>query len=161
MDNSQITFRFASPEDIPLILQFIQALAEYEHLSHEVTATEELLNEWLFEKHKAEVLFAEYEGEVVGCALFFYNFSTFLGRAGLYLEDLFIKPEHRKKGYGRAVFRRLAQLAVERGCGRLDWQCLDWNQPSIDFYLSLNAKPLNDWTTYRLTGEALSQLANS
>ena len=161
MDNSQITFRFASPADIPLILEFIQALAEYEHLSHEVTATEELLNEWLFEKHKAEVLFAEHEGEVVGCALFFYNFSTFLGRAGLYLEDLFIKPKHRKKGYGRAIFRHLAQLAVERGCGRLDWQCLDWNQPSIDFYLSLNAKPLNEWTTYRLTGEALYQLANS
>jgi len=154
-----VTFRPATPADVPQILTFIRLLAKYEKLSDEVTATETLLHEWLFEKNKAEVIFAEAENEVVGFALFFYNFSTFLGRAGLYLEDLYIQESHRGKGYGKAVLQELARLAVARGCGRLEWSCLDWNKPSIDFYLSLNARPMADWTTYRLTGDALLNMA--
>lgn len=154
-----VTFRPAIPADVPQILVFIRLLAEYEKLSGEVTATEDLLHEWLFEKNKAEVIFAEAENEIVGFALFFHNFSTFLGRAGLYLEDLYIKEAHRGKGYGKAVLQELARLAVARGCGRLEWSCLDWNRPSIDFYLSLNARPMADWTTYRLTGDALLNMA--
>lgn len=150
-----VTFRPAIPADIPQILQFIKLLAEYEKLGNEVTATETLLKEWLFEKKIAEVIFAEVDNEAVGFALFFYNFSTFLGRAGLYLEDLYVKESHRGKGYGKAILQELARLAVARGCGRLEWQCLDWNKPSIDFYLSLNARPMDDWTVYRLTGDAL------
>lgn len=159
MAQNSVIFRPATPADIPQILTFIKLLAEYEKLADEVTATEALLHEWLFENKKAEVIFAEVENEAVGFALFFYNFSTFLGRAGLYLEDLYIKEAHRGKGYGKAVFQELARLATERGCGRLEWQCLDWNKPSIDFYLSLNARPMNDWTVYRLTGNALLNLA--
>ncbi len=154
-----VTFRPATPADIPQLLNFIKLLAEYEKLSAEVTATEALLQEWLFEKKKAEVLFIEADGEAVGFALYFYNFSTFLGRAGLYLEDLYIKEGHRGRGYGKAVLQALARLAVARGCGRLEWTCLDWNKPSIDFYLSLGALPMNDWTVYRLTGDALSDMA--
>ena len=154
-----ISFRFALPEDCPRILEFIRGLAEYEHLSHEVVATESLLREWLFEKKKAEVLFACLDGQPVGFALFFHNFSTFLGRAGIYLEDLFVLPEHRGKGCGGALLRRLARIAKERGCGRLEWSCLDWNRPSIQFYLSLGARPMEDWTTYRLTGETLDRAA--
>ena len=151
--------RFAVPGDEATILNFICSLADYEHLRHEVVATEALLREWLFEKHAAEVLIAELDGVPIGYALFFYNFSTFLGRAGIYLEDLFILPAHRGQGFGKAMLRRLAQLALERGCGRLEWACLDWNQPSIDFYLSLNARPMEDWTTYRLTGDTLRAMA--
>ena len=151
--------RFAVPGDEAAILHFIRALAEYEHLAHEVVATEALLREWLFEKRTAEVLNAELDGKPVGYALFFYNFSTFLGRAGIYLEDLFILPEHRGQGFGKALLRRLARLALERGCGRLEWACLDWNRPSIDFYLSLGAVPMEDWTTYRLTGDTLEEMA--
>ena len=156
-----ISIRFAQPSDSETILQFIHGLADYENLPNEVVATPELLREWIFEKQKAEVLFAELNGKPVGFALFFHNFSTFLGRAGIYLEDLFVLPEYRGMGCGKALLRRLAQLTLERGCGRLEWACLDWNQPSIDFYLSLNAKPMTEWTTYRLTGDTLQALAQT
>lgn len=141
------------------ILEFIRALAAYEKMSDEVVATEELLREWIFEKKKAEVLFACEDGKEVGFALFFHNFSTFLGRAGIYLEDLFVLPEYRGKGYGTGLLMKLAQIAVERGCGRLEWWCLDWNQPSIDLYRSLGAEMMDEWTTYRLTGETLEKMA--
>ena len=154
------TFRFAQPEDCQLILTFIRGLAEYEHLADEVVATPQLLHEWIFEKKKAEVLFICDQGTEVGFALFFHNFSTFLGRAGIYLEDLFVLPEHRGKGCGGALLRRLARIAKERGCGRLEWSCLDWNRPSIQFYLSLGARPIEDWTCYRLTGETLDKAAS-
>lgn len=154
----EVTFRKAVREDVPLILEFIKGLAEYEKMSDEVVATEEILDEWLFDKEKAEVIFAIAEGEEVGFALFFHNFSTFLGRAGIYLEDLFVKPKYRGNGYGKAILKRLAQIAVERGCGRLEWSCPDWNQPSIDFYLSLGATPMSGWTGYRLTGETLANI---
>ena len=156
---SRLKFRWAEEKDAALILHFIRALAAYEKLSDQVVATEELLREWIFEKKKAEVLFPLEDGKEVGFALFFHNFSTFLGRAGLYLEDLYISPEYRGKGYGKATLQKLAQIAVERGCGRLEWSCLDWNKPSIDFYLSLGAVPLEEWTVYRLTGDTLTQMA--
>ena len=156
---SDISFRPAVPEDCPLILSFIKALADYEKMSDQVVATEELLREWIFEKGKAEVIFPVVDGEEVGFALFFHNFSTFLGRAGIYLEDLYVRPEYRGRGYGKGLIRRLAALAVERGCGRLEWWCLDWNQPSIDFYLSLGAEPMSDWTVYRIAGKTLTDLA--
>ena len=149
----------ATRADVPTILGFIRQLAAYEHLEHEVVATEALLEEWLFDKEKAEVLIAR-EGDIpVGFALYFHNFSTFLGKAGIYLEDLYILPEYRHKGYGKQVLKKLASIATERGCGRLEWWCLDWNKPSIDFYLSLGAEPMSDWTTYRITGETLRNLA--
>ena len=154
-----LTFRFAQEADTPLILEFIRELADYEHLLDQVVADEATLREQLFEKHHAEVLFALEDGAEVGFALFFRNFSTFLGRAGLYLEDLYVRPEHRGKGYGKALFRQLAAIAKERGCGRLEWWCLDWNIPSIGFYKSLGAEAMEDWTVYRLTGPALEQLA--
>ncbi len=151
---------FATEKDCAEILNFINLLAEYEKMQNEVVATEELLKEWIFEKKKAEVIFAVEDGKKVGFALFFHNFSTFLGRAGIYLEDLFVLPEFRGKGYGKALLQRLAAIAVERGCGRLEWACLDWNKPSIDFYLSLGAKPMDIWTTYRLDGETLKNNAS-
>ena len=158
-DMKNFSIRAAVREDVPTILSFIRQLAAYEHLEHEVIATEALLEEWLFDKEKAEVLIAR-EGETpVGFALYFHNFSTFLGRAGIYLEDLFVLKEYRGRGYGKALLRRLAQITVERGCGRLEWCCLDWNQPSIDFYRSLGAVPMSDWTIYRLTGETLNNMA--
>ena len=156
-----VTFRFAQPEDAALILRFIRGLAEYEKMTDEVVATEELLREWIFEKGKAEVLFAVADGTEVGFALFFHNFSTFLGRAGIYLEDLFVLPEHRGHGYGKALLKRLAAITVERGCGRLEWSCLDWNAPSIAFYKSMGAAPMDGWTVYRLTGETLKRAAGS
>lgn len=155
----ELTFRFAGKEDVETILFFIRELAEYEHLTGEVVATEALLREWIFEKGRAEVIFAMAEGREVGFALFFHNFSTFLGRSGLYLEDLFVLPQYRGRGYGRAILEHLAFLAAKRGCGRLEWWCLDWNQPSIDFYLSLGAEPMKDWTVYRLAGDTLQNLA--
>ena len=155
----QIHIRFAQPGDEKAILGFIRGLAEYENMSDDVVATEELLTEWIFEKQKAEVLIAEIDGTDAGFALFFHNFSTFLGRAGIYLEDLFVLPEYRGMGCGTALLRKLAQIALERGCGRLEWACLDWNKPSIDFYLSLGARPMDEWTTYRLTGETLERMA--
>jgi len=154
-----MTFRFATEADCALILDFIRRLASYEKMSDQVVATETLLREWIFEKQKAEVLFICEDEREVGFALFFHNFSTFLGRAGIYLEDLFVLPEYRGKGYGKALLRRLAQITVERGCGRLEWSCLDWNRPSIDLYLSLGAVPLEDWTSYRLTGDTLREMA--
>ena len=156
---NELTFRYAQRSDAPLILQFIRELADYEKMSDEVVADEETLEEWIFDKGKAEVLFAVVDGKEVGYALFFHNFSTFLGRAGIYLEDLFVKPEHRGKGYGKAILKQLASIAVERKCGRLEWWCLDWNQPSIDFYRSLGAEPMSDWTVYRMTGDTLNNLA--
>ncbi len=154
-----LSFRPAEARDCALILSFIRELALYERMPDEVVATEALLREWLFEKHAAEVLFICESGKEVGFALFFRNFSTFVGRAGLYLEDLYIRPAYRRKGYGKAILKRLASIAVERGCGRMEWVCLDWNRPSIDFYLSLGAKPMDEWTVYRVTGDALSALA--
>ena len=159
---SSVTFRPAAPGDEELMLSFIRALADYEHMTDQVVATPALLREWIFEKKKAEVLFALDEGRAVGFALFFHNFSTFLGRAGIYLEDLFVLPQERWKGYGKALLKELARIAVERGCGRLEWSCLDWNQPSIDFYTKkMHAVPMEEWTTYRLTGEALEQAAKA
>lgn len=155
----EVHFRFAQENDVSTILYFIKELAAYEKMSDEVVATEELLREWIFEKKKAEVIFAVEEGREVGFALFFHNFSTFLGRAGLYLEDLYVMPECRGKGYGKRLLKELARIAVERGCGRLEWWCLDWNQPSIDFYLSLGAEPMKDWTVYRIAGDTLRTLA--
>ena len=157
----ELTFRFAEERDTPLILDFIKWLADYEQLLDQVVADEATLTDQLFRKKNAEVLFALEDGKEVGFALFFHNFSTFLGRSGLYLEDLFVLPEHRGKGYGRAMFRRLAAIARERGCGRMEWWCLDWNKPSIDFYRSLGAEPMSDWTVYRLTGETLNSLAET
>lgn len=157
--NEPVTFRPARPGDEGLILRFIRLLAEYEHMQDQVVASEALLTEWLFEKGKAEVIFAVAGGQKVGIALFFHNFSTFLGRAGLYLEDLFVLKEYRGRGYGKALLRELARIALERGCGRLEWACLDWNRPSIDFYLSLGAQPMEEWTTYRLTGKTLEDMA--
>ena len=150
----ELTFRFAQESDTPLILWFIRALAEYEHLADQVVADEATLKDQLFRRKGAEVLFALEDGKEVGFALFFHNFSTFLGRAGLYLEDLYVLPEHRGKGYGKALFRRLATVAVERGCGRMEWWCLDWNAPSIGFYKALGAQAMEEWTVYRLTGKA-------
>ena len=151
--------RFATEKDTDLILDFIKGLAEYEKMGNDVVATSELLKEWIFEKKKAEVIFALDNGKEVGFALFFHNFSTFLGRSGIYLEDLFVIPEYRGKGHGKALLKELAKITVERGCGRLEWCCLDWNKPSIDFYLSLGAKPLDDWTIYRMTGQELENFA--
>lgn len=151
--------RTASAEDCGRILQMIRALARYEKMEDQVVATEDLLREWIFEKKKAEVLFATEDGREVGFALFFHNFSTFLGRAGIYLEDLYVIPEYRGKGHGKALLKRLAQITLERGCGRLDWQCLDWNERSIAFYRSLGAEALDDWTGYRLSGKTLEEMA--
>lgn len=157
--NQTPAFRFAEEGDTPLILQFIRELADYEGMLSEVVADEATLKEWIFRKQKAEVLFVLADGREVGFALFFHNFSTFLGRAGLYLEDLYVKLEYRGRGYGKAILKKLAAIAVERGCGRLEWWCLDWNRPSIDFYLSLGAQPMEDWTVYRITGDTLTSLA--
>ena len=153
-------FRCANENDVALILDFIKRLAEYEKMSDQVVATEALLREWIFEKQKAEVIFALDNGKEVGIALFCYNFSTFLGRAGIYLEDLFVFPAYRGRGHGKALMCELARIVVERKCGRLEWCCLDWNQPSIDFYTSLGAQALSDWTIYRLTGDKLLKVAN-
>ena len=152
-------FRYATKDDVALILEFIKGLARYEKMENEVVATEELLTEWIFEKNKAEVIFAMEGDKEVGFALFFHNFSTFLGRSGIYLEDLFVYPEYRGKGYGKGLIKELARITKERGCGRLEWCCLDWNQPSIDFYLSLGAVPMSDWTIYRVCENELSNLA--
>lgn len=156
---TEIEFRFAERKDVSLILYFIKELAEYEKMLDEVVADEKLLEEWIFEKKKAEVLFALVDGKEAGFALFFHNFSTFLGRAGLYLEDLFVKPEYRGQGIGKRILQELAAIAVERGCGRLEWWCLDWNKPSIDFYLSLGAQPMDEWTVYRISGDTLTDIS--
>jgi len=154
------TIRFATSEDVPLILRFIKGLAEYEKLTHEVTATEELLRETLFgPRQVAEVLIGEFRAEAVGFALFFHNYSTFLGLPGIYLEDLFVTPEMRGRGFGKVLLTFLAKLAKERHCGRVEWAVLDWNEPSIQFYKKLGAAVMDDWTVYRLSGEALTTLA--
>ena len=152
--------RKAVRQDVPLILEFIKGIARYEKMENKVVATTELLEEQLFDKGRAEVIFAMEEGVEVGFALFFHNFSTFLGRSGLYLEDLFVYPEHRGKGYGKALFLELVRIANERGCGRMEWVCLNWNKPSIDFYRSMGAVPLDEWTTYRLTSDAMKKLTS-
>lgn len=157
LDDLQI--RFASAGDVPLLLRFIRELAAYEGLTDEVSATEALLREWMFEKGRAEALIGERGGEPVAFALFFYSFSTFLGRAGIYLEDLYVSPEARGRGVGTKLLSFLAKLAVERGCGRLEWSCLDWNRDSVAFYLSLGAKAMDGWTVYRLAGDTLQRLA--
>ena len=157
--NAAASYRFAEEKDIPAILGFIHGLAVYELMEDQVVATEELLREWLFEKQKAEVLLVEEAGKSVGMALFFHNFSTFLGRAGLYLEDLYVLPEYRGRGYGKGLLKHLAPIALERGCGRLEWSCLDWNEPSIAFYRSMGAVPMDEWTVYRLTGDTLRAAA--
>lgn len=154
------TFRRAEKKDVPLILDFIRRLAAYEHMEHDVTATPVLLEEWLFEKKTAEVLFAVDEnGREVGFALYFHNFSTFLGKAGIYLEDLFVLPEERGLGYGKGLIAALARTALDRGCGRLEWSCLDWNTPSIEFYKSLGARVMDEWSVYRLTVPEMEKLA--
>jgi GNAT superfamily N-acetyltransferase len=152
------TIRFATSEDTPIILNLIRSLAEYEKLSHQVVATVESLHKWLFVEKMAEVLIGEVNHQPIGFALFFYNFSTFLGKPGLYLEDLYIEPASRHLGYGKRFFTTLATIALERDCGRLEWACLDWNKPSIDFYQSLGARPLADWTIYRLDVPSMEQL---
>ena len=159
MNETPVGFRLAERGDQALILNFICRLAEYEKLASEVTANEKLLEEWLFDRRAAEVLFAVADGTEVGFALFFANFSTFLGKAGLYLEDLYVLPEHREHGIGTALLRELASIAVSRGYGRFELSCLDWNTPSIGFYCSLGAEAMSDWTTYRITGDALNKLA--
>lgn len=157
----KFNIRTARADETGTILKFIKKLADYEKLSNEVEATEETLYESIFVRHEAEVIFAEENDEVVGFALFFHNFSTFVGRKGLYLEDLFVLPEKRGRGYGKALLQRLAQIALERNCGRMEWVCLDWNTPSINFYKCIGATPLEDWTIYRLTEEKLKTFAES
>lgn len=152
--------RQAVEEDVPLILQLIKDLADYEKLLHEVVATEEILRTSLFEKKQAEVIIGEYNGEPVGFALYFHNFSTFLGKANLYLEDLYVMPHMRGKGFGKALLAALGHIAVERDCGRLDWWCLDWNSSSIKFYKEMGAIPMDEWTVYRVEGERLKTLAS-
>lgn len=152
-------FKFATENDLSTILSFIKDLAIYENMLDQVVSDENLLREWIFEKKKAEVIFVLEGEKEVGFALFFHNFSTFLGRAGLYLEDLFVLPEYRGKGYGKALLKKLARIAKERGCGRFEWSCLDWNKPSIDFYKSMGAASMDEWTVYRLTGDSLDNMA--
>ena len=157
---SEPEIRVATEADVPLILSFIRELAEYERLSHEVVATEEGLRDSLFgERTGAEVVIGYQDGSPAGFALFFHNFSTFLGRPGLYLEDLYVKPETRGRGLGRALLVYLAKLATERGCGRMEWSVLDWNEPAIKLYRGIGATPMDEWTVYRVTGEALEDLA--
>lgn len=151
----------ATAADVSLILQWVRELAEFEHLAHEAQATEEGLREGLFgARPYAEVLIARLHGEAVGFALFFHNFSTFLGKAGIYLEDLYVREAYRARGVGEALLRRVAAIAVERGCGRYEWSVLDWNQRAIDFYRKLGARPMSDWTIFRVSGEALEKLGN-
>lgn len=151
--------RPAAPEDVPVIANLIRALAEYERMTDQVVMTEDSLREHLFgPRPYAEVLLAEHAGAVVGFAFFFHNYSTFLGRPGIYLEDLFVLPENRGQGHGKALLRALARLALERGCGRLEWCVLDWNTPSIEFYRALGAVSMDEWSTFRVTGEALARL---
>ena len=153
------TIRPAVPGDEGKILEFVRALAVYEKMEDQVVGTEELFCHWMFEKKTVEAVFVLDGDKEVGMALFFHNFSTFLGRGGIYLEDLFVLPEYRGRGFGKALLRHLAQLALERGCGRLEWSCLDWNTPSIRFYESLDAQAMDQWTTYRLTGDSLRAMA--
>ena len=155
-----LQIREAAEADVPVILWFIRQLAEYERLLHEAVMTEETLRESLFgSRRSAEVLLAYYDDKPVGFAVFFHNFSTFLGKPGLYLEDLFVIPEMRGKGFGKALLSRLAKIACDRNCGRFEWAVLDWNTPSIEFYKKLGAVPMEEWTIFRVTGDALKKLA--
>ena len=153
-----VIYRKAQRTDTETILGFINKLAEYEHMEDQVVANTSLLEEWIFDKNKANVIIAEEDGIPAGFALYFYNFSTFLGRAGIYLEDLFVLKEHRGKGYGKGLITKLAEIALDEGCGRLEWSCLDWNTPSIDFYKSIGAVPMDEWTVYRLTVPEMEKL---
>ena len=156
---STLTFRDATEDDVALILEFIRKLADYEHRLNEVIATEDELRKWIFEKKQAEVIFALEDGKEIGFALFFLSFSTYISNVNLHLEDLFIDPEYRGRGYGKALLKKLAKIVVDRGYGRFEWTCLAWNKPSIDFYLSLGAKQ-KDWNVFHLTGDELRDLAN-
>ncbi len=158
MDMKDFTIRKAERRDVPLLLEFIRGIARYEKMEDEVVTTPETLETEMFDHHKAEAVFAVVDGREVGFALYFYNFSTFIGHSGLYLEDLFVWPEFRGKGYGKALLLHLAGIARAQKCGRMEWTCLNWNQPSIDFYLSLGAVPMSDWTIYRLDAKALENL---
>lgn len=155
-----INIRNANINDSSTILGFIKELAEYENMSNDVVATEELLKQNIFEKKLAEVIIAEYDNKPVGFALFFHNFSTFLGKGGIYLEDLYVQPALRGKNIGKALLSSLAKIAVDRDCGRLEWSCLNWNEPSIKFYKSQGAVPMDEWTVYRVTGNELNNLAS-
>ena len=157
---TEVSFRFAEKKDAALVLDFIRELAVYEKMEDEVINTKEMIEDWVFDRHYAEVLFVMEDDKEAGFALFFSNYSTFVGRAGLWLEDLFVKPEYRGKGYGKDLLEKLASIAVERGYGRMEWNCLDWNKPSIEFYLSEGAVPMSIWTTYRLAGDALKKAGN-
>ena len=160
MSNGNFTIRPATERDVPVILAFIRQLAEYEKLSHEAVMTEEILRQSLFGSRRAAEVLLGYSGDLpVAFAVFFHNFSTFLGRPGLYLEDLFVIPEMRGKGFGKAMLVELARIARERNCGRFEWSVLDWNKPAIDFYKALGAVPMDEWTIFRVTGEALKRLA--
>jgi GNAT superfamily N-acetyltransferase len=162
MSSENFLIRPASVTDVPIILELIRALATYERAPNEVTATEQGLTEVLFgQKPSAEVLLAFENDRAVGFAVFFHNFSTWLGRPGVYLEDLFVRPEDRGKGYGRALLVYLAKIARDRGCGRMEWAVLDWNEPAINFYQKLGAKPMHEWTVFRLTGEEIAKLADA
>ena len=156
--DAKLTFREAMRDDCALILDFIKGIARYEKLEDSVVATPEILEEWIFDKQSAWVVFPMVDGKEVGFAVYCRNFSTFLGRAGMYLEDIYIMPEHRGKGYGKALFVHLTEIAKSRGYGRMEWVCLDWNKPSIDFYLNMGAEQLNEWTTYRLSREGLENI---
>ena len=154
-------FRYANHSDTKLILYFIKELAKYEKMLDDVVADEGLLKEWIFDKGVANVLFVLEDGKEVGFVLYFYNYSTFVGRAGIYVEDLYVLPKYRGKGYGKGLLQKLANIAVEKGCARMEWVCLDWNKPSIEFYLRIGAKPLSEWTTYRLDKKAIENLAKT
>jgi GNAT superfamily N-acetyltransferase len=160
MSLSGFEIRAAVVDDVPLILSFIKKLAEYERLAHEVVATEDSLRETLFESRKtAEVAIGYFQKKPIGLVLFFHNYSTFLTRPGLYIEDLFVDEPYRRRGFGSALLRYVARLAIERNCGRLEWSVLDWNQPAVDFYIKLGAVPMSDWTVFRVTGQSLANLA--
>lgn len=156
--NTNVTIRKAEREDVGLLLEFIRGIAKYEKMEDEVVATVEVLESEMFDHHRAEAIFAVVDSQEVGFALYFFNFSTFIGHSGLYLEDLFVWPEYRGRGYGKALLLHLVAMASERHCGRMEWSCLNWNKPSIDFYLSMGAIPMKEWTVYRLDAKALEKL---
>jgi len=157
--DEHISLRFAEEKDSAVIMEFIRGLAEYEHLLDTVEIKEEDLKIYIFEKKLIEVVIGEFDGTPAGFALFFHNFSTFLGKPGIFIEDLFVKPEFKGRGLGKVLFSFLAKIAVERNCGRLEWSCLNWNKPSIEFYKKQGARPLDEWTTYRITGDGIKKLA--
>lgn len=157
-NNKNVEFKYATREDVSKILFFINQIAIYEKMEDDVVATEEILLEWIFDKKMAEVVFAVVDGKEVGFILFFHNFSTFLGKGGIHLEDFFVLEEERGKGYGKALFKKMGEIAVERKCGRLEWTCLKWNKPSIDFYLSFGAEVMSEWDVYRLSGKTLEEM---